>query len=545
MTGVLGASNWELDNNSAGTAPSARMGPNEGLDLVGLPGIPCARAERHLAIRRALWEQGQARGHTMWIAEYSQPNLTDQTPWRQIVDTCVAGVVDCDLLVALFFRRWRAESSVDDVGPSATSFFEIELFHAALRRIPVVFVEVDDFRPDPELARLVAVLKSVTRPEQWLRTPEPELEATVLTSYRRRRQPGPPATLARHASYALSSARSFRRVPEELRSVRLSLLGLFRSDRRGRTLFRRPRRRTPRGGPSSRGGRPAELCGSPVASLDGFARTVQLPAEAIDAEAIAAWTELADLWAKSGRLAATARPLAPGCARRLADKGRHQRQIPPRNRAAVWRVRQRGLFHRQDLPHVWLADPTIFGGAGARDPPSRAERRPVRRVADPRQRDPPARPPRRPWLVAPGRADYAAAVKFRERAGASASAIGEAQVELAFADYALGRVLFWVRADALARMREGVCLLEADHPERRPGFVKRAKEKLAIALEQHGLHDEAVVQRAQLAALKPAHGMPARGTRVLTNRRAGPAGRADVLDFREGSQAVEGSSPES
>jgi hypothetical protein len=466
-------------------------------------------AERHLAIRRALWEKGRARGHTMWVAEYSNRELTSQTPWREIVDTCVAGVVDCDLLIALLFRRWGAAIPVDDAGPSATSFLEIELFHAAPRRVPVVFLEVEDFQPDPELARLIEVLKSVTRGEQWLRVPERELEAKALAVIDAvaAKDLAPPSLVA--LPDALSDERSFRRLPDELRSTRLSLLGRFgpsteaasySGDRAGALLA--DARRLGSDGPLNYADRLSRL-------WMALRELSKLPAEALDPRALAAWTEVADLWASPAAWLQLHGPLRLGVLAALQTKGdlngRYRPNVEPPygafaseaysigkvSHTSGWRSRRfRAAQVLATRQAERLADPSgawlIRGSATLQ----------LARLG-------------RPWLVPAGRADYVRAVKFRERAGASASALGEAMVELAFADYALGRAIFWLRADALARMREGVRLLEEDHPERRPGFVKRAKEKLAVALEQQGLHDEAAVQRAQLAAFNPAHGLPA------------------------------------
>lgn len=114
------------------------------------------------------------------------------------------------------------------------------------------------------------------------------------------------------------------------------------------------------------------------------------------------------------------------------------------------------------------------------------------------------RPQIDPWIAE----YYRRMLKTRERIGSSDSEIGEAMAELGYAEFAAARRLSLRGKSALARIREGVALLDSDHPERRPGFVVRAKHKLAQALEISGLADEAEQQRIDIETLRIRHGLP-------------------------------------
>jgi hypothetical protein len=114
----------------------------------------------------------------------------------------------------------------------------------------------------------------------------------------------------------------------------------------------------------------------------------------------------------------------------------------------------------------------------------------------------------RPWLVPQGLLDYRSMWRIRRKLGASDSEIGEALVELAYAEFMVGRRVRWLRNQSLAKLREGLALMEADRPHLRPGFVKRAKLKLADALAAAGELDKAGVQRSELAEFARTHGLP-------------------------------------
>jgi hypothetical protein len=114
----------------------------------------------------------------------------------------------------------------------------------------------------------------------------------------------------------------------------------------------------------------------------------------------------------------------------------------------------------------------------------------------------------RPWLIPEGLLDYRRMWRTRERIGASNSEVGEALVELAYAEFMVARHLPWLRRATLAKLREGVALMEGDRPQLRAGFVKRAKLKLADALHTAGLWDEARAQREDLTRFVRANGLP-------------------------------------
>lgn len=75
------------------------------------------------------------------------------------------------------------------------------------------------------------------------------------------------------------------------------------------------------------------------------------------------------------------------------------------------------------------------------------------------------------------------------------------------ADGMLGRQLLWIRRSALGRIRDGIGLMDGDHPEMRAGFVKRAKLQLIEALEQSGAAEEAAAARLARDSFSRANGL--------------------------------------
>lgn len=445
----------------------------------------------------------------MFVAEYSHPELTRETPWRRTVDSCVAGLSNAGLVVAVLLRRWGRAIPIDELGLTATSFLEIELFHASLRRIPTYFLVASDYTPELELARLIAILRGITGPAQWVEAPEREFEAIALKlidhAAAGKKLPPPLAAFPD----GLSDNRSFRRASDELRSTRLSMLGRFApTDARGEVSHARVQALLTEARDMGRN--------SPLNYADRLTRLwialrelSKVSVDELSPELAVRWSELAELWASPAAWLRLHGPLNLGALAALQTRSdlaqRFNTKAGPGYGAFAsefysigkvstsWRWRARWFKAARSLASQQARASGEPSGAWLIRASVTFE---LARLG-------------RPWLFLTGRADYAAALKSRERAEAGAAGIGEAMVELGFADFLLGRALFWRRREALARMREGVRLMEADRPGGRPGFVKRAKIKLAIALEEQGFADEAAIQRAELADFNPTHGLPA------------------------------------
>jgi len=467
-------------------------------------------AERHLAVRRSLYERGSRLGIDMWVAEYRHPELTSQTPWRKIVDTCVRGLEGCDLFVAILLRRWGSAVEIDNLGPAAVSFLEIELFHASLQRIPAVFLEAEDFQPDTELASLIHSLKRVTSPAQWIKQPEAQLERTALDLIEAvRANKGPGAKLSGFGD-ARSDDVSFARVNREITSTRMSFLEGF-SPPAPNGSFSAIRVLSLLEEVEGANGDESEIVYADRLSRLWIAlrELAKLPVGDIDPGTASLWLRLAGSWTSPAAWLRLHGPLRLGVLAALhtrMDLTRRQKITAPLPYGAFaseaysigkasdtwrWKVRRFEAARR-------LA--TKQAAAGGRDPSGawliRASA--GMHLAALGQ----------PWLAIAALNDYGAALTHREKIGASDSAIGEAMSELGYAGFVVGRALFWRRHNALGLMRDGVRLLENDNPGRRPGFVKRAKEKFIDALEREGRLAEADAQRVGAIDLADRHRLP-------------------------------------
>lgn len=97
-----------------------------------------------------------------WVAECSEPDLADKQP-LEIVDRLVEVLAQSDLYICILAdaRRGNKEHGspvlVGDLA-SATSYFEIELYAAAMHAKPVSLYVQKDFLPGPRLKYLLQLL---------------------------------------------------------------------------------------------------------------------------------------------------------------------------------------------------------------------------------------------------------------------------------------------------------------------------------------------------------------------------------------------------
>jgi hypothetical protein len=97
-----------------------------------------------------------------WVAECSEPDLRDKEP-LEIVDRLVEVLAQSDLYICILAdaRRGKKEhGSPVSVGgfDSATSYFEIELYAAAMHAKPIFLYVQKDFSPGPRLEYILRLL---------------------------------------------------------------------------------------------------------------------------------------------------------------------------------------------------------------------------------------------------------------------------------------------------------------------------------------------------------------------------------------------------
>ncbi|HEX8443524.1 MAG TPA: hypothetical protein VF631_07740 [Allosphingosinicella sp.] len=464
--------------------------------------------ERYLELRAKINALQLEDDLDRWIAEYKSPGL-DSQGWRTIIDRCIRELHESDLMIVLLFRRLGSQVEIDDLGPSPVTYLEIELFHASLRRIPVIFFRADDFVPSDQLGAMLRLLERVTDPRQWVTESERNVERRVIEVLRHIAKEGQLPPDLRGFRDGLSDDRSFLRWKEEVASSRLSFLSGYRPGAQGPLslprvdLLLREANLTGKGGESTFVDRLSRL-------WLALRELAQLPAEDVDQTTAVRWIRLCELWTSSAAWLRLHGPLELGV---LATF--HTRVD----------LRNRGFIVESDFPYGAYAS-EAYSIAKYSEQPSWQRRRfqASRRLATKQIELQSADPSGafgirasatmqlaqlgRPWLVPQALLDYRAMWRTRRKLHASDSEIGEALVELAYAEFMVGRHLPWLRNQSLAKLREGVALMEADRPHLRPGFVKRAKLKLANALAAAGKLDEAEVQRTELTALARTHGLP-------------------------------------
>lgn len=443
-----------------------------------------------------------------WVAECKVPDLQKEG-WRAIVDTCVKALHRSDLMVVLLYRRHGTLINVDTLGPSPVSHFEIELFHACLRRIPVLFFRAIDFDPDPKLKAVLDLLQRIMPPQCWILCAERDLARQVIETLRAISETNSLPDRISGFCDALSDRRSFQRVDREIVSTRLSFLHDYSPGGAGDLSLPRADLLL----------REAEALvgtgeGSYVNRLSrlwlALRELSQHPVEALNQEIADRWLRLCELWASPAAWLHLHGPLELGVLATLHTRVNLRQagflpdhmfpfgafaseaySIAKLSETSSWQRRRFRAARTLATKQIANAAEDPSGAYGVR---ASATMQLAQRGA--------------PWMAAAGLWDYRQMVKIRERAGASPSSVGEAYVELGFAEFAIGRALPWLRRAGLDRMREGVAMLVADHPELRAGFVKRGRLKLAEALADVGLHDEAQAQRIALKEFAKAQGLP-------------------------------------
>lgn len=463
--------------------------------------------ERYLDLRARI-QALSFKGLTPWVAEFAAPDL-HLDGWRAIVDSCVGALHRSDLMIVLLYRRHGTPIEIDALGPSPVSHFEIELFHACLRRIPALFFQAEDLDPDPRMLAMLKLLERIVPAQCWIRCAERDMAQQVTERLQAISDADRLPDGIVGFCDALSDRRSFKRVDREIVSTELSFLRDFAPGGSGVVSLARADlllRETEALAGTGEGSYVGQLSRLWLALRE----LSQQPVEALDQEVAGRWLRLCELWTSTAAWLHLHGPLELGVLATL-----HTRVDLRKADFLPERIFPYGAFASEAYSIAKVSDTIDW-----RKRRFQAARALATRQLENGSEDPSGAYGIRasatmqlaqlgaPWMAAAGLLDYRRMVKMRESAGASLSLVGEAYVELGFAEFAIGRLVPWLRRAGLDRMREGMAMLLAEHPELRAGFVKRAQLKLVEALTVAGLHDEAQAQRAALEAFAKAQGLP-------------------------------------
>lgn len=104
----------------------------------------------------------ECRGQ-LWVAEENRPELKTKHP-LEIVDVCVEALKASEIFICVLggtSRATRTGGTAIEVDGLETrvSYFEIEVFQAALSQIPVVLLYLSDFSPGPRMDAFLRVLE--------------------------------------------------------------------------------------------------------------------------------------------------------------------------------------------------------------------------------------------------------------------------------------------------------------------------------------------------------------------------------------------------
>ncbi len=100
-----------------------------------------------------------AHPRPIWMAE-DYPELRPQSHWGDFEKTefCLEGVRRAECFVAIITERHGSSIAIDGVGQVPTSFFEAELFEAALLGKPSFIFLLDGYEPEGKLSSLLKLL---------------------------------------------------------------------------------------------------------------------------------------------------------------------------------------------------------------------------------------------------------------------------------------------------------------------------------------------------------------------------------------------------
>jgi hypothetical protein len=405
------------------------------------------------------------------------------------------------LLIVLLSGRTGSPLWLGEIGPAASSIFEVELFHASQKQVRAVYYVVKNYEPSPELLNLINILR-LRENANWFVLTENEIEQHARSLFRQLRANGIPAEWAPAAiADRLSDGKSFPKIQDEITSTALSFIGKFGPRERSDFDMRRVEK----------------LLGNAAEAATQASFTDQLSylwmamrelsiGQASELARTQKWIDLANQWPFVAAWLGLHGPLATGVSgafhtqnelRQLgfaADRpfpyGAYASEFYSMGKACatpLWKKRRFSAAIDLATRHASLHpdDPT---GALAIRASAKLQLAQLGK----------------PWLACGAIADYRRVCRIRERNGANDSAIGEALVESAYAEFHVSPLL---RRYELGRMREGVRLMEKEILLSRAGFIVRAKRKFSDALKKFGSLDEAEEQLKQATEIGRKYGV--------------------------------------
>jgi len=170
----------------------------------------------HKALRTAIFDVGLEEALPVWVAERSDPALVGREP-LEIVDTLIDRVRAAKVFICIFggHRSERDHGVPVEVAgtPSAVSYFEIELYQAALLKRPIHLFIASGFLPGPRLSALIETLRFAL-PES-LRAFGPMRDEEIIREVR--------AILRNGDSYSVRPRTPLRRLVQRLDDIRSTL----------------------------------------------------------------------------------------------------------------------------------------------------------------------------------------------------------------------------------------------------------------------------------------------------------------------------------
>jgi len=465
---------------------------------------PDGGTQGYFGLRRTIYDIGEQEGVPVWVAEVDREDLGRDTPWTKNLTACIEVLIDSPLLIVILSHRAGRPVDLGELGSAASSIFEVELFHASQWKVPTVFYVVRGYEPAPELTNLISILR-LQENKNWFVLDENEIERHVRSLLRHFKT----GTLAedwalRAIPDRLSDGKSFAAVEQEIQSDTLSFIGRFGPRDRSDFNMRRVDRFLGLARKEAEGGNNVDR----LSYLWMAMRDLSI-GEAWELARAEKWVELCEQWPSVAAWLGLHGPLNTGVSAAFHTQND---------------LRSRGFFRDREFPYGPYASEFYSMGLACETPRWQRRRFAAAVQLASRHTALHAHDPSgalairasanlrlawlgRPWLVWSALSDYRRVCRIREKIGADNSVVGEALVESAFAEFQVARFVPWKRTSALARMREGVALLESKITPPRAGFAVRAKRKFALALEQAGFRDEAEAQKKGAAELATRYGM--------------------------------------
>lgn len=130
------------------------------------------------ALRTRIWEVGR-RLRPIWVAEHSDPGLEGRAA-LDIVDECLDQVGRADIFLCVLHGKHGSRIRSDKLQASwNASHFEVEIYQAALLRKPIYVLVHRDFDPDSSLMGFLSLLGDVLPHAPWPRLSDDQIVAAI------------------------------------------------------------------------------------------------------------------------------------------------------------------------------------------------------------------------------------------------------------------------------------------------------------------------------------------------------------------------------